>query len=211
MCYWDIEFLVTYWRQIAQWYDGRRALPPWSMQQFSFHLLSSCCCWNPTKAADLRELEKQQNSWAFLPFFLQLRITACNINKSSTSAVTQTPFSPRWQIKGQIFYAWRLCKHIDHQCYPTGQLQAPRSLQRRFAAKKTCSGEIVGSPSIPNFKVNLDKRLRTDCMKQSSVKGKRKMKSPATAILHTAVSNHNFVQEFWHQGLLFPISLEPES
>lgn len=209
MCYWDIEFLVTYWRQIAQRYDGWRALLPWSMQQFSFHLLSSCCCWNPTKAADLRELEKQQNSWAFLPFSLQLRITACNINKSSTSAVARSPFSPRWQIKGQM--PEYCTSTVTTSVIPLVSYKLQRSLQRRFIAKKTRSGEIVGSPSISNFKVNLDKRLRTDCMKQSSVKGKRKMKSPATAILHTAVSNHNFVQEFWHQGLLFPISLEPEA
>lgn len=49
MCYWDTEFLVTYWRQIAQQYDERRALRLCPIQQF-FHLSFPHCCWGCTKA-----------------------------------------------------------------------------------------------------------------------------------------------------------------
>lgn len=49
MCYWDTEFLVTYWRQIAQQYDERRALRLCPRQQF-FHLSFPHCCWGCTKA-----------------------------------------------------------------------------------------------------------------------------------------------------------------
>lgn len=98
------------------------------------------------KGADLKRLEKQRNSWALLSFFLQLRITACNINKSSTSAVARTSFSPRRQIKGQFFRAWKLCKHTERQRYPTGKLQAPKKFVEKIHCKENLLRGNRGKP-----------------------------------------------------------------
>lgn len=97
-------------------------------------------------------LRLHESSRDFLPFFLQLGITACSINKSSTSVVTQTPFSPRRQIKGQISHAWRLCKHTDRQRYPTGKVQAPKKFVEKIHCKENLLRGNSGKPI--NFKLS---------------------------------------------------------
>lgn len=96
-------------------------------------------------------LRLHESSRDFLPFFLQLGTTTCSINKSSTTVVTQTPFSPRRQIKGQISHAWRLCKRTDRQRYPTGKAQAPKKFVEKIHCKENLLRGNSGKPI--NFKL----------------------------------------------------------
>lgn len=135
---------------------------------------NSTAIWRPKSAAPMIHaavflppvillllLKSHEGSWpqrageaakqlGFSPFLPSIK-NHCMQHKLSTSAVAWSPFSPRWQIKGQLFYAWRLCKHSDHQCYPTGQLQAPK----KFAEKIHCKeNSLRGNSRKPiNFKL----------------------------------------------------------
>lgn len=88
---------------------------------------------------------------------------------------------------------------------PLVRYELQRSLLRRFIAKKTCFGEIVGSPSVSNFKVNLDKKTQNSLHETILCKGKKGDEKPCySSITHCSFQPQLHITVLLAPGIVVP-------